>query len=160
MADLFSASELINIAIREEVTGATFYRAVADKAASDKLKQFARDTADMEDVHADKFRQLLGEVGDYKPVAESYAGEYQEYLAYLLEGRIFPMGEDGKKMAAEMASDAEAVQRAADMEKSTLLLYQELLKFVPEKQHAVLESIMDEERQHLLRFTKFMEEGV
>ena len=157
MASLFSASELINIAIREEVTGGTYYRAVAERAASDELSRFALETADMEDAHAEKFRKLLVEVGDYKPVGEQYEGEYQDYLAYLLEGRIFPMGEQGEELAARQESDLAAVETAAEMEKNTLLLYQELLRFIPENQRPLLEGIMDEERRHLMMFTKFKE---
>jgi rubrerythrin len=157
MPDLFSAAEMLNIAVREEVTGATFYRALADKTRSEELKQFALQTADMEDKHAERFRKLLAKVGHYKPAAESYEGEYAEYLAYLVEGRIFPVGADAQQMAAKMKNDREAVETAAEMEKNTLVLYQELMRFVPKKDQAVLQEIMDEERIHLLQFTKFKE---
>jgi len=159
MADLFAAGELINIAIREEVTGAAFYRALADQTDSEELESFARKVAEMEDDHAEKFRKLLEEVGDYTPVAEQYEGEYGEYLSYLIGGRIFPMGDEAKKMAAAQKTDRDAVEAAAEMEKNTLLLYQELLAFVPEKNHDVLRQIMDEERLHLLQFTRFKEEN-
>ncbi|MFP4027782.1 MAG: ferritin family protein [Candidatus Brocadiia bacterium] len=160
MPELLSASELINIAIREEVTGATFYRALAEKTDSPELEDFALDIADMEDKHAQKFRDLLAEVGDYSPTGEQYEGEYQEYLEYLIGGRIFPVGEDAEQMAANQESDLDAVETAAEMEKNTLLLYQELLNFVPERNHDVLQGIMDEERQHLMQFTKYKEENL
>ncbi len=155
MPDLFSASELINIAIREELTGASYYRAVARRARSIELRKFALEVADMEDAHAELFRRLLARVGDYKPTGEQYAGEYQEYIAYLVQGRIFPPGEEAQKLAARQDSDQEAVETAAEMEKNTLLLYQELLQFVPEKERSVLHEIMQEERAHLLQFSKF-----
>lgn len=158
MADLFSASELLNIAVREEVSGGAFYRALARKTGSEALRAFAEEVAVMEDEHADKFRRLLEEYGDYTPAGESYAGEYEEYLAYLVEGRIFPLGADGEKLAEQQASDAEAVRTAAEMEKNTLLLYQELMAFVPESQRHILNAIMDEERLHLVQFTKFAQE--
>ena len=157
MADLFSASELLNIAIREEVNGAAFYRALAKKADSGALREFSEDVAQMEDDHAEKFRDLLGRIGDHEP-PESYEGEYEEYLSYLIEGRIFPVGADGEKLADEQKSDLEAVETAAEMEKNTLLLYQELLGFVPESQHEIVEKIMDEERLHLTKSTKFKED--
>ena len=159
MPELFSASELVNIAIREEVTGATYYRAVAEKTGSPELRDFALKTATMEDEHADKFRKLLQTIGDYAPVGESYPGEYEEYVSYLIEGRIFPMGEEGEALAARQESDKQAVETAAEMEKNTLLLYQELVRFVPEKQRPILQEIMDEERLHLLQFTKFKVQG-
>jgi len=155
MPEPLSASKLINIAIREEVTGATYYRAIAKKAKSAELKEFALQTAKMEDEHAEKFRNMLKRVGDFRPVGESSPKEHEEYIAYLIEGRIFPMGEEGEKLAGRQKSDLEAVKTAAEMEKNTLLLYQELSRFVPEKDRPLLEGIMDEERLHLLQFTKF-----
>ena len=160
MPELFSAAELVNIAIREEVTGATFYRALAKKTDSAKLKDFALKTADMEDEHAEKFRKLLSEISDYAPSGESYAGEYEEYISYLIGGRIFPMGEEAEALAARQESDLQAVETAAEMEKNTLLLYQELMRFVRDKDHAILQGIMDEERTHLLQFTKFKAENL
>ena len=154
MPDLFAASELINLAIREETTGAAYYRAVARKTKSKQLKDFATKVARMEDDHAAKFRKLLQKVGDYKPVGEQYDGEYQEYIAYLVEGRIFPVGQDAEKMAAAQESDCQALETAVQMEKNTLLLYQELIQFVPEGERAVLKDVMDEERMHLVQFTK------
>lgn len=158
MPDIFSAGELINIAIREEVTGATYYRAIAERTDSDALRKFTLEVADMEDKHAARFRKMLEEVGEYKPQGEQYPGEYEEYLSYLVEGRIFPMGEDGKRLAAQQESDAAAVETAAEMEKNTLLLYQELVRFIPEGERGVLDEIMDEERLHLTQFTKFRQE--
>ena len=155
MAALFSAAELLNIAIREEVTGATYYRALAKKAESAELRDFALKTAEMEDEHAARFRTLLETIGEYKPMGESYSGEYEEYLSYLIEGRIFPMGEEGEALAARQESDKQAVETAVEIEKNTLLLYQELVRFVPEKDRTVLQGIMDEERLHLLQFAMF-----
>ena len=160
MPELFSAAELVNIAIREEVTGATFYRALAKKTDCAALKDFAAKTAEMEDEHAEKFRKLLETIGDYEPAGESYAGEYEEYMSYLIEGRIFPMGEQGEALAARQESDRQAVETAAEMEKNTLLLYQELIRFVREKDRSILQGIMDEERTHLLQFTKFKAENL
>jgi len=154
MANLFSAEELLNIAIREEMTGATYYRQVARQTASAELRRFATETAAMEDEHADKFRAMLGKLAGRAPAPE-YDGEYGEYLAYLVEGRIFPMGEDGLKLARRQETDLQAVETAAALEKNTLLLYGELMQFVPEKDRPTLKAIMDEERLHLLQFTKF-----
>ncbi len=160
MAELFSASELLNIAIREEVTGANFYRALAEDTNSPALREYAEKVAVMEDEHAEKFRTLLEETGADLPQGESYEGEYEEYLSYLISGRIFPMGEDGRELAKRQESVLKAVETAAEMEKNTLLLYQELLRFVPESQHHILDAIMDEERLHLTQFTKFKEDNL
>ena len=158
MPELFSASELINVAIKEEITGATYYRALAKKTASQDLKEFALKVAAMEDEHEAKFRALLEEVGDYEPLGESYDGEYADYMAYMCEGRIFPVGADGVALAQSQPSDQAAVDTAMAMERNTLLFYHELIQFVPEKQRPLLDSVIAEERQHLTDFAKYKAE--
>ena len=157
MPELFSAAELIEVAITEEQTGAAFYRALAAKTDSAELKEFALQVAQMEDDHEAAFTELLERVGGYTP-AESYGGEYDSYMSYLLEGRIFPTGQDGVAMAERMASDEEAVDQAMGMERNTLLFYSEMLKFVPESERVLLDDIMDEERKHVTDFAKYKAE--
>lgn len=155
MGSLFSARELINVAITEEQTGATYYRAIAEQTQSDKMKRFALQTAAMEDEHEQKFKDLLASVGDYETAGESREGEYEDYMAYMLEGRIFPRGQDGAELARQQASDEDAAQTAMDMERNTLLFYQEMLKFIPEAQQDLLDGIIAEERQHLIGWANF-----
>jgi len=158
MADLFSVREMMDVAIREEQTGATFYRALAESAESGELKDFALEVAEMEDEHERKFRGMLDSLGDYAPTGESYGGEYASYMAYLIEGRIFPSGEDGAEMARRQASEKEAVETAMGMERNTLLFYHEMLRFVPEGDRALLETIIAEERQHVTDWARYREE--
>jgi len=155
MPDLFSAAELINVAIQEEQTGAAYYRALAEKTDSEELASFAREVAAMEDEHEQKFRDLLARVGDYQPQAESYEGEYSDYMAYMCEGRIFPTGKDGAELAQNQPSDEAAVNTAMEMERNTLLFYHELLPFVPENQRPLLDEIIAEERKHVTDLAKF-----
>ena len=71
MPELFSAKELIEVAIREEHTGAVYYRAVAEAAGTDELAAFAMTVAHMEDEHEAEFRSLLESLGPPRPPAES-----------------------------------------------------------------------------------------
>ncbi len=158
MPGLFSVREMMDVAIREERTGATFYRALADSAKSKELENFALKVAAMEDEHERKFRGMLGRLGDYEPAGESYGGEYASYMAYLIQGRIFPSGEDGAKMARRQASEKQAVQTAMEMERNTLLFYHEMLRFVPEADRPLLEDIIAEERQHVTDWARYGEE--
>ena len=157
MPDLFSVKELIEVAIREEQTGATYYRALAEATESEELAEFARAVAQMEDDHQAKFRGLLESLGDYEPTGESYAGEYESYMSYLLEGRIFPSGQDGVELARRQADDREAVETAMELERNTLLFYLEMIRFVPEQHRPMLDEIIAEERQHLTDSAKYRE---
>lgn len=157
MDNLFTAEQMLNIAIREEVTGAEYYRTVAERAQDPEVKQYARKIAAMEDEHAEQFRRLLDQATGHTWHKAGYDGEYPEYLHYLVDGRIFPLGRDAEELARSQPSDFAAVQTAAEMEKNTLLLYQELMQFVPERDRSMLKAIVDEEREHLVMFTKFKE---
>ncbi len=158
MPELFSARELIDVAIREEQTGATYYRALAESTESEDLAKFALQVAAMEDEHERKFRGMLDRLGDYEPAGEGYSGEYESYMAYMMEGRIFPAGQDGVELARRQASDKEAVETAVELERNTLLFYHELLRFVPEHEARLLDEIIAEERQHLADFARYREE--
>jgi len=155
MAYLFSPTDLLDIAIREEVTGATYYHALAERADSQELREFAARLARVEETHRDRFKEMLAELGGKGSEGESYEGEYESYLGYLLEGRIFPAGEKGEDLAAGQRSDAEAVETALALEKETLLLYHELMEFVPARYHKTLDAIVDEEREHLVDLTTY-----
>ena len=155
MPDLFSARELIDVAIREEETGATYYRAVADATDSDELADFMRSVAAMEDEHAEKFRGLRERVGEFRPTGEGYGGEYESYMAYMLEGRIFPAGDEGVALAKRQEDERRAIDTAMELERNTLLFYQEMLKFIPEPQQNLLDDIIAEERQHLIGWANF-----
>jgi rubrerythrin len=155
MPDLFSAKELIEVAIREERTGAIYYRTLAEATESDELAKFAWATAKMEDEHEAKFKALLETVGEYRPAGESYEGEYESYMSYLLEGRIFPAGQDGVELARRQANDKEAVETAMELERNTLLFYHEMTQFVPEQHRALLDGIIAEERQHVTDLARY-----
>ena len=159
MPDLFSAKELIEVAVREEHTGAVYYRALAEATESEELAEFARAVAKMEDDHEAKFRAMLEDVGEYEPAGESYTGEYESYMAYLLEGRIFPAGQDGVELARRQTDDKAAVETAMELERNTLLFYHEMVQFVPEQNRAMLDSIIAEERQHVTDLAKYHAEN-
>lgn len=158
MPDLFSVRELIEVAIREEQTAAVFYRAAAANTDSKALKDFMLSVAKMEDDHERKFRALLSRVGAYEPAGESYGGEYESYMAYLTEGRIFPMGQDAVEMARRQPSDEEAVKTSMEMEKNTLLFYHEMTRFVRVNDRPLLEEIINEERQHVTDLARYRDE--
>lgn len=158
MPELFSAKELIDVAIREEQTGSTYYRALAEKTDSEELEMFALEVAAMEDEHERRFRKLRDELGEYEPTGESYGGEYESYMSYLLEGRIFPAGQDGVELAERQADDREAIETAMALERNTLLFYHEMIRFVPERHRGVLDEIIEEERQHVRDFAAYKAE--
>ena len=76
-------------------------------------------------------------------------------MAYMVQGRIFPAGRDGREMARQAASDREAADAAMELERNTLLFFLEMREFVPEGHRAPLTEVIDEERHHLVEWAGF-----
>jgi rubrerythrin len=81
-------------------------------------------------------------------------------MAYLLEGKVFPAGQDGVDLAKRQKDEAEAIETAMELERNTLLFYQEMLQFLPEVDRPLLDEIIAEERQHLIGFARYRQENL
>ena len=149
---LFEVSELINVAVKDEETGIEFYSALADATKTPEIKEAILAIAEQEKAHRDRFKDMLTQVGDYKP-REEYAGQYGEYLKVLLESRAFPEPSAAAEKARGVGSDAEAIDIALGLEKDTLLFLQEMKGLVPESNADLVEEIIKEEREHVVDLT-------
>jgi rubrerythrin len=145
---VFRASELLNIAIKDEETGIAFYRTLAEKTANSELRERLLAISKQEEMHAARFKEMLSDVGDYKP-QERYAGEYEDYLNTLLEMRAFPGPEEAAAKAQMITSDAEAISISLKLEKDTLLFLSELKNFVSDAHQEYVDAVIEEEREHL-----------
>jgi rubrerythrin len=157
MGNLFYASEIARMNITEEHNGALFYDALAKSARTDALREFAKQTADMERKHEKIFTEMAETLEPHYQ-AEQYEGEYDDYVAALLKGKIFPDGESAEKMALEAETDLAAVDIAIAMEKNTLLLLTELQRHVRAKEQDAVELMMEEEKAHLVSLSKIREQ--
>lgn len=145
---VFSTSELLNIAVKDEETGIAFYRTLAENTKNTELKERLLAISRQEEMHANRFKEMLSDVGEYKP-QERYPGEYTDYLNSLLEMRAFPGPEEAMAKAKTITSDAEGLEISLKLEKDTLLFLSELRKFVPETHWEYVDAVIEEEREHL-----------
>jgi rubrerythrin len=145
---VFQASELLNIAVKDEETGIAFYRTLAEKTSNVDLKEHLLAISKQEEMHANRFREMLKDVGDYKP-QERYTGEYEDYLNTLLEMRAFPGPEEAIAKAQTITSDSEAISISLKLEKDTLLFLSELKNFVSDAHQEYIDAVIEEEREHL-----------
>jgi rubrerythrin len=146
---LFKVSEIVQMAIDEEHNGFFFYKALADCAENDTVKEAAKRLAEQEKGHEKAFTALRDRLGAYQP-AESYPGEYADYVNVLVAGKTFPDEQGAVKLAQQAGGDVAAIDKAILFEKNTLLFLSEMRKLVPEKDRAKVDTLIDEERQHLV----------
>ncbi|MCK4324323.1 MAG: hypothetical protein KAW89_07325, partial [Armatimonadetes bacterium] len=94
------------------------------------------------------FRRLLGQRALSSLQPGQLSDEYQQYLSALVDSNILPDEETARQLAEEAASEADAVNIALQMEKNTILFYQELQNLLGTAA-GVLQTILDEERSHV-----------
>ena len=148
----FSAEEILEIAIETERQGAAFYERLATSAQDERVKEECRRLVTFEREHEKTFRRLLGQ-RDVQQALDSLqpsqlSDEYREYFSALVHSNMLPDEEAARRLAEEAASEADAVNIALQMEKNTILFYQELQNLLGQKA-GVLQTILDEERSHV-----------
>lgn len=151
---VFDLREMLDMAIRDEESGEAFYAALAETAKDQKLKDRFQAIAAQERYHAARFRTLLTELGAYKPVKQTYTGEYEEYMGAMLAARAFTTPQEAAAEARKMGAAADAVNTALRMESDTLLFYMEIRGFVETKMKSIVDDIIHEEKEHVYELTQ------
>ena len=156
MANLFLASEILEMNITEERNGAIFYSALSESAKSAKLREKAALIAKQEKTHEERFSQLLHDVERREP-EEQYPGEFEGYVQSLLRFKMFPEGE-AARLEAKKLSDIEAIEFALKTEHATLHLLKELKKNLPKEEVEVVELTILEEQDHVSQLNALLGE--
>ena len=152
MAKMFQASELVQVAVDDEKSGAAFYQALAETTANAELKEFFTALAEQERHHQRRFEELLKQVGGHKP-PDRYADEYLSYVQALTTDRAFPDEAAAVRKARECGGDEAALALALRFERDTLVLLNEMRGMVAEKDRPVIAEIIAEEQQHVVDLT-------
>jgi rubrerythrin len=151
---VFNAYDVLQFAIRVEENGEIFYREAARMIGDQGAKAIFARLAIEEIGHKKILEDMQGDLGDFRP-AESYEGEYLAYLQGYIDGRVIFKGRvtgsggDSKDMTiAGVLDTRSALDFAIQREVDSIVYYQEVKAFVPEKHHKVVDGIVDEERRH------------
>jgi len=148
--NIFKASEILKVAIQIEKNGLAFYQGVKDKSKNLTVAEVFGFLAREEERHTRTFERLLEMAGDYEP-AESYPGEYELYLEALAGENVFKKEADFKRLSLEVNSDLQAIDLGIGFEKDSIIFYNEMKNFVPQEDAAVVEKVIAEEKEHLLK---------
>ena len=147
----FDVSEIFQFAIGIEENGEKFYRHAAQMTEDAKMKEAFNSLADDETEHKQTFEDMVSNVRKYDP-SEFYPEEYFEHLRAYVDGTVFTE-------VQEMPTDTHsAIKFAIQRELDSILYYQEIKNFVTEDQHDLIDEIIEEERKHFLKLSKFLKE--
>jgi rubrerythrin len=155
MLEELTLRKVVEFAVTTEETGARFYNRMASKFAQDEelaslFKQLARE----EEVHQRQFCALLDEA----PQSYEDKIEYEraQYLRAMAISEFFSKA--GPLAAADqVATEADALKHALDLEKAALAYYLAVRDELGES--SALSKIIAAEKQHMVRIMKTIVTG-
>jgi rubrerythrin len=149
---LLTGDEIIEIAVRLEEEGETFYNSAAEGTATPELKVLFKELAIQEQYHRRAFQQMGRELPQLALSDEQWE-QFQAYTGALLEQRIFAKPEGALAKAAGAQDEAEALHAVLGFEKETLQFYRELRGAVRGADRQTVDRIIGEEEHHIQRLS-------
>ncbi|MCF7886291.1 MAG: ferritin family protein [Candidatus Marinimicrobia bacterium] len=152
---MFKPSEVYQFAVKIEENGEHFYRKIVEKMEDEEVKELFQFLADEEVKHQEIFEKMLEKIEDYNP-PESYPGEYFNYLRSYAENLIFSI-ETLEQELADIDSSLSAINYGIKKELNTISYYNEIKNMVPDSEVNKIESIIAEERKHVVKLSEIKE---
>ncbi len=150
---VFTASDIMEVAIRIEENGYNFYKFAEQIAKKENEKKLFAGLAQAEVAHKKTFEKFLAGMENSNQF-ENYEGEYGEYLKSYVDNNLIFTKEIMDKQLSEIKDTAAALDFAIQRELDSILYYHEIKKLVPTAQHDAIEKIIEEERKHFLSLTE------
>ena len=147
MGNIFSASEIVELAIEIEKNGRDFYHALFKKSRFPKAQEIFQYLALEEGKHISTFKDILDAVQKHLPV--SYPSEYLNYMSALSDGYIFTQKNTGETIALKVQSDLQGLEIGISFEKDSIAFYEGMKKAVPTNEHKIINEIIAQEKLHL-----------
>jgi rubrerythrin len=149
---MFTAKELLDIAVRLERNGDTIYRQAIEKVTNPELASLLEWMADEEVKHAEYFEKMKSEVtaAPTNEVAEEFG---RKLFNEMLGDQSFSL-KDVDFRQIDQVNDM--ITTFIEFEKDTVLFYKMLDAFVDnEENQETLRRIIDEENRHIERLQDF-----
>lgn len=157
MANAYSVSEIVEMAVETEKGGKLFYETVAAESKSQGLKILFRYLSGEENRHIQVFEDIAKTIEVAPKEMPTNWEEVSLYLKSVTDSRYF-LGE-GKalSLAEDARSPEEAIRLALAFEKETLVFYLEAADAVPAESRPAIEALIREERAHVRKLTGFLQ---
>jgi rubrerythrin len=110
--------------------------------------------ADEEFKHEQTFKQLLKDTASYTP-PESYPGEYEAYMKDFLKTHALANDAALQQRLDSITSGDSAIQVALSFEKDSIVLFTMLKKYIEAENQKIVETIIQEELNHILMITRY-----
>ncbi len=147
MAETLSPTQIIELAQTVERCGEAFYDAVLEQRLSSEVRTLVRRLRDDERQHGTSF----GALAAAEPAATGPAADPDRmaFLSALSRYQVFPDPEAARAFVLAIDGEAALLRHAINFEKDTILLLHELRSMVGDANHALVDRLIDEERDHV-----------
>lgn len=149
MANLFCASEVIEINIEARKRGLDFYKLIVKKTKSKEIKETFEWLADEEEKQINALKGILSKIEVCQPF-EIYPDEYSMYVQALLKRHTFNNIKK-KDLLKKIKTNADAVDTAIEYEKDSLLILYEMKNFVRKQELKVIKKLIKETQNDINR---------
>ena len=154
----YAGGEILKMAIEIEKNGKAFYDEVIQAVKDEKAKIVFQFLSDEEVKHEQTFRTMLQEI-ESEPAKTPFDDiEITRYFQSLIGQKVFPSAHEGKYMKSEIGDPLVATRIALSLEKDSILFYHEMIPVTQQKDHAVIERIIEEEREHIRKIIQLRSE--
>ena len=153
---VFKAADMIELALEIEKSGEVFYRAVAQKAKSPKVRVLFEDLAEQEVQHFVAFTKLSKVKWELSSMPQNEWDQYLMYLQATVQSTFFEGKNKALSLAEQVTDEKEALSMAIGFEKETLLFFHDLRDMVSEAGEKIIKRIIDEEKSHIRRLAAML----
>jgi len=150
MLENYNPGEILKIAVEVERNGKDLYALLELKSQDSQARQIWAYLKQQEEVHQRTFQEMLSHQKNYL-IVEFSPGEHESYLRAIASEYVFTQDLIKKHIKAEFSSDIEAVNFGISVEKISILTYSALREYIKKDRLAVLDKIIDEEKNHLAK---------
>jgi rubrerythrin len=156
MIEKLTVHRAVEFAITTEELGGEFYKKLAAKYSDDaELAELFSLLARDEEIHAAEFKALRDTLPADQRAELSTADE--EYLRAIATAEIFYGNNEALDPADKIDSREDALERALDLEKGSLLYYGAMRDVLGPSE--VLDGIIAAEKDHMTKVMKYMFSG-
>ena len=152
-AGVFSAAEMVEMAIQLEQNGQAFYLEASLRTHLDEVKHLLEFLAKEEQRHEQVFQAMQPGESEHRP-AQQYPGERSAYIQALLEERLLPADEVVQRVLPGLKSDTDIIEFALGFEKDTILFYYEMRHLLGDAQEQIMDGILEQEKMHVERLRR------
>ncbi len=154
MDDKFTIQEIIEIAIEIEKNGKSFYQSLSEQAGSAQLRDLFEYLSKEEELHINRFEELLKISGGYQISELYYATDYMGYMKAIADERVFKSNLSVNEFVKNIKSASEALDKAIGFEKDSILFLYEMQEFLDDKNNkGTIQKLINEEKDHIRRLS-------